>query len=228
MDCGLPGSSAHGILLARILEWVAISSSSRGSFRPGDQTHTCISCIGRRILHTEPPVRWKSNSNPHEQKRLRRWNSGVAPGGPGKPQVQATGTDLPWVPAAFIWILLCLLPIQNCSLHGDGVGGRWPMSDGQKENSSPRGICINGPGEAGPGGGSHIPEGEEGVCEMKGCGQIPDAAWNSAAAAVLQSQGCWPGAYTQENFRKRDFWKQTELDVLQCSSSSKVLVVRVH
>ena len=27
MGCGLPGSSAHGILQARIVEWVAISSS---------------------------------------------------------------------------------------------------------------------------------------------------------------------------------------------------------
>ena len=27
MDCSLPGSSVHGILLARILEWVAISFS---------------------------------------------------------------------------------------------------------------------------------------------------------------------------------------------------------
>ena len=33
MDCSLLGSSLHGILLARILEWVAISSS-RGSFWP--------------------------------------------------------------------------------------------------------------------------------------------------------------------------------------------------
>ena len=30
MDCGPPGSSVHGILQARILEWVAISSSSLG------------------------------------------------------------------------------------------------------------------------------------------------------------------------------------------------------
>ena len=30
VDCSLPGSSVHGILLARILEWVA-SSFSRGS-----------------------------------------------------------------------------------------------------------------------------------------------------------------------------------------------------
>ena len=28
MDCSPPGSSVHGILQARILEWVAISSSS--------------------------------------------------------------------------------------------------------------------------------------------------------------------------------------------------------
>ena len=27
MDCSPPGSSVHGILLARILEWVAIASS---------------------------------------------------------------------------------------------------------------------------------------------------------------------------------------------------------
>ena len=30
MDCGLPGSTVHGILKVRILEWVAISFS-RGS-----------------------------------------------------------------------------------------------------------------------------------------------------------------------------------------------------
>ena len=30
MDCSLPGSSVHGILQARILEWVAISFSRSG------------------------------------------------------------------------------------------------------------------------------------------------------------------------------------------------------
>ena len=35
MDCSLPGSSVHGILQARILEWVAISFS-RGSSPPRD------------------------------------------------------------------------------------------------------------------------------------------------------------------------------------------------
>ena len=47
MCWSLPGSSVHGILQARILEWVAISSS-RGSFQPRDQTQ--VSCIDRRIL----------------------------------------------------------------------------------------------------------------------------------------------------------------------------------
>ena len=37
MDCSLPGSSIHGSLQARVLEWVAISFS-RGSSRPRDRT----------------------------------------------------------------------------------------------------------------------------------------------------------------------------------------------
>ena len=48
MDCSPPGSCVHGVLQARILEWVAISSS-RGSSWPRDQTH--ISCIGRMVLY---------------------------------------------------------------------------------------------------------------------------------------------------------------------------------
>ena len=47
MDCSLPGSSAHGILLARILEWVAVLFS-RGSFWPRDWT--CGSCIAGEFL----------------------------------------------------------------------------------------------------------------------------------------------------------------------------------
>ena len=37
MDCSPPGSSVHGILQARILEWVAILFS-RGSSQPRDRT----------------------------------------------------------------------------------------------------------------------------------------------------------------------------------------------
>ena len=45
MDCNLLGFSIHGILQARILEWIAISFS-RGSSRPRDQTQ--VSHIGGR------------------------------------------------------------------------------------------------------------------------------------------------------------------------------------
>ena len=48
MDCSPPGSSVHEIFQARILEWVAISSS-RGSSQPRDPTHVC--CIGRWVLY---------------------------------------------------------------------------------------------------------------------------------------------------------------------------------
>ena len=57
IDCSPPGSSVHGILQARALEWVAISSS-RGFFWPRDQTHiSCVSCIRRQILYHWAP--WK-------------------------------------------------------------------------------------------------------------------------------------------------------------------------
>ena len=48
MDCSPPGSSVHGISQARILEWVAISSSRESSW-PRDWT--LISCTGRPFLY---------------------------------------------------------------------------------------------------------------------------------------------------------------------------------
>ena len=60
MDCSPPGSAVHGILQARILEWVAISSS-RGSSPPRDQTQ--VSYIAGRFFTIwatrgapEPPI----------------------------------------------------------------------------------------------------------------------------------------------------------------------------
>ena len=47
-NCSPPGSSVHGILQTRILEWVA-TPSSKGSFQLGDQTH--VSWNGRQILY---------------------------------------------------------------------------------------------------------------------------------------------------------------------------------
>ena len=42
IECSLPGSSAHGIFQARVLEWVAIAFS---------RDRNWVSCIGRQILH---------------------------------------------------------------------------------------------------------------------------------------------------------------------------------
>ena len=53
MDCSPPGSSVHGIFQARVLEWVAISSS-RGSSRPRDWTH--VSCTVGGSFTAKPPV----------------------------------------------------------------------------------------------------------------------------------------------------------------------------
>ena len=51
MDCSSPGFSVHGILQARILEWVPMPSS-RGSSQPMDQALVCyVSCIGRWVLY---------------------------------------------------------------------------------------------------------------------------------------------------------------------------------
>ena len=47
-DCSPPGSSVHGTLQTRILDWVAMPSSKRSS-SPKDQTS--VSCIGRQILY---------------------------------------------------------------------------------------------------------------------------------------------------------------------------------
>ena len=41
VDCSPPGSSIHGVLQARVLEWVAIAFS-RGSSRPGENKQNHI------------------------------------------------------------------------------------------------------------------------------------------------------------------------------------------
>ena len=54
MDYSPPGSSVHGILQVRILEWVAISSS-RESSQPRDQTRiSCVSGIEGGFFTSEP------------------------------------------------------------------------------------------------------------------------------------------------------------------------------
>ena len=56
MDDSLPGSSVHGILQVRNLEWVAIPFS-KGSFQPRDRTW--ISCIAGRFF-----IIWATRETP--------------------------------------------------------------------------------------------------------------------------------------------------------------------
>ena len=55
MGYNLPGSSVHGILQARILQWVAMPSFRRSSW-PRDQIpFSCGSCIAGRFFTSETP-----------------------------------------------------------------------------------------------------------------------------------------------------------------------------
>ena len=60
LDCSLPGSSVHGISQARILEWVAISSS-KGSSHPRDRTHVSyIFCTDSQVLYPSDSPTWEA------------------------------------------------------------------------------------------------------------------------------------------------------------------------
>ena len=52
MDCSLPGSSVHGFLQARVLEWVAMPSSRGYSWL---RDWTWVSCIAGGFSTTKPP-----------------------------------------------------------------------------------------------------------------------------------------------------------------------------
>ena len=63
MDCSLPGSSVHGVLQIRILEWLAITHS-RGSSPPRDWTRisyiSCITSAGGFFITSTP---WEAQIN---------------------------------------------------------------------------------------------------------------------------------------------------------------------
>ena len=65
IDCSPLDSAVHGLLQAKIVEWVAISSS-RGSSWPRDQTH--VSCTGRHILYHW--ATWKSSHYAYKYGRI--------------------------------------------------------------------------------------------------------------------------------------------------------------
>ena len=72
VDCSPPGSSVHGILQARILEWFA-KPSSRGSSWPRDQTHVCyVSCIAGKFFTTSTTWEDQHATTSREAKLINR------------------------------------------------------------------------------------------------------------------------------------------------------------
>ena len=108
MDCSLPGSSVHGISLARIQEQVAISFS-RGSSWPRDWTH--VSCIGRKILYLW--ATWEAHMTWTNHKSSGKYSLSVCPWrtekqirvSPGWPLLTASllACWVAWVVSESVW-----------------------------------------------------------------------------------------------------------------------------
>ena len=65
VDCSLPGSSVHGILQARILEWDAISYSRGSSWLRDGTCIPHVSCIGGQILYQQCHLRSEGEAQFH-------------------------------------------------------------------------------------------------------------------------------------------------------------------
>ena len=99
----LPGSPVHGILQARILEWVAISSS-RGSSQPRDRTH--VYCTGKQILY-----RWATREDPDTALIQANYLKNISP--LGFPR---------YFPMSKFRLTLCLL-LKLLDIHFPFIGG---------------------------------------------------------------------------------------------------------
>ena len=89
MDCSPPGSSVHGILQARILEWVAIPSS-RAFSPPRDQTSvSCLPALARGFFIASATwevhryVYWQICLESMNEGLVREGNTQVGTGGGG-------------------------------------------------------------------------------------------------------------------------------------------------
>ena len=90
LDCILPGSSVHGILQARALEWVAIYSS-RGSSQPRDQTHISSPALAGRFFTIAPPYTFTLLCNHYHR--------------------PSTGLSV-----TFLFVIICKRQTENCLL----------------------------------------------------------------------------------------------------------------
>ena len=91
VDCSPPGSSVHGISQARILEWVAISSS-RGSSQHG--LNSCLLYL----------LQWHTNSLPlHHLGSPHRWRRPCFPLPPWAPALRTCADHRSWRSLNCLW-----------------------------------------------------------------------------------------------------------------------------
>ena len=89
-DCSPPGSSVHGILQARMLEWSA-AAFSRGPSWPRDQTQ--VSRIAGRVFTVWATREALSSHNPHSY--VRKVMAG---------KQESKGAGCPGVPQTTLWV----------------------------------------------------------------------------------------------------------------------------
>ena len=78
MDCSPPGSSVHGILPARILEWVAVPFSRESPGKPGSPALWAdLSQIWHHLSHKGSPIRQSTTFHFHLQVFAFCWNHTV-------------------------------------------------------------------------------------------------------------------------------------------------------
>ena len=113
MDCSPSGSSVHEIILAWILEWVAVYSS-RGSSQPRDRTNiSCGSCIvfDETCFFVFPGCSAKSNPCVQSSDQKRRWCPDWSGGLPARGNVRSVSafnmqvTLVAWIAIhwTFLW-----------------------------------------------------------------------------------------------------------------------------
>ena len=131
MDCSPPSSSVHGILQARILEWVAISFSS-GSFRPRDRTQ--VSHIAGRCFNLCTTKEALKDFKGGKEARLKEEEGGRGRGGAKGVALQTSPATYryPGVMGLFPWLPekggLELSPTRNQNQNASSLPRRGDQS----------------------------------------------------------------------------------------------------
>ena len=117
VDCSQPGSSVHGIFQARILVWVAISSS-RGSSQPRDQSW--VSCVGRHILCHWGTWEVQSDMYSHTVCSRRTEQENSIQSGVRKTSLkeEASSQNLRNERQGVCWVVLRIRCYVHCECHG--------------------------------------------------------------------------------------------------------------